>query len=475
MKRGEQMTSSRKAQRQQKTLNRDSSQEEVVNTQGTVRAQSSYPAQVRSYTCGTEYTLLEEMLKLDNMMAALKRVEQNKGAAGVDKVDVKSLRPYLKEHWFRIREELLEGTYKPRPVRRVEIPKSDGGVRLLGIPTLVDRLIQQGLAQVLTPIFDPSFSNSSYGFRPNRSTHQAVKQAKQYIEEGHRYVVDLDLEKFFDRVNHDILMARVARKVKDKRILGLIRAYLNAGVMTNGVRVRSEQGVPQGGPLSPILSNVILDDLDKELERRGHRFVRYADDCNIYVKTERAGQRVMDGVKRFVEDELKLKVNEQKSAVDRPWKRKFLGFSFTPERKTRTRIAPKARAKFEDKVRELTRRSRSMSMEKRVDQLNVYLRGWMGYFRLADTRSVIESLDQWTRRRLRMCYLKQWKKPQTVYRNLVKLGLSPDFARQLSGSGKGYWRLANTPQVNKALGLAFWANQGLLSLVQLYDKLRSVS
>gem|GEM_PF-1296057 len=350
-----------------------------MNTQGTVRAQSSYPAQVRSYTCGTEYTLLEEMLKLDNMMVALKRVEQNKGAAGVDKVDVKSLRPYLKEHWFRIREELLEGTYKPQPVRRVEIPKSDGGIRLLGIPTLVDRLIQQGLAQVLTPIFEPSFSNSSYGFRPNRSTHQAVKQAKQYIEEGYRYVVDLDLEKFFDRVNHDILMARVARKVQDKRTLGLIRAYLNAGVMANGVCVRSEQGVPQGAPLSPILSNIILDDLDKELERRGHLFVRYADDCNIYVKTARAGQRVMEGVKRFVEDVLKLKVNEQKSAVDRPWKRKFLGFSFTPERKTRTRIAPKARAKFEDKVRELTRRSRSMSMEKRVDQLNVYLRGWMGY------------------------------------------------------------------------------------------------
>ncbi|KAF0195016.1 MAG: reverse transcriptase (RNA-dependent DNA polymerase) [Bacillota bacterium] len=469
------MTSSRKEQGQQKTLSRGSLQEEVVNTQGTVRAQSSYPAQVRSDTCGTEYTLLDEMLKLDNMMAALKRVEQNKGAAGVDEVDVKSLRPYLKEHWFRIREELLEGTYKPQPVRRVEIPKSDGGVRLLGIPTLVDRLIQQGLAQVLTPIFDPNFSNSSYGFRPNRSTHQAVKQAKQYIEDGYRHVVDLDLEKFFDRVNHDILMARVTRKVKDKRVLKLIRAYLNAGVMANGVCVRSEQGVPQGGPLSPILSNIILDDLDKELERRGHRFVRYADDCNIYVKTVRAGQRVMEGVKRFVEDELKLKVNEQKSAVDRPWKRKFLGFSFTPERKTRTRIAPKARAKFEDKVRELTSRSRSMSMAKRIDQLNVYLRGWMGYFRLADTRSVIESLDQWTRRRLRMCYLKQWKKPKSVYRNLVKLGLSADFARRISGSGKGYWRLSNTPQMNKALGLAFWANQGLLSLVHLYDKHRSVS
>ena len=254
MKRGEQMTSSRKEQGQQKTLNRGSSQEEVVNTQGTVRVQSSSPAQVKSYTCGTEYTLLEEMLKLDNMMAALKRVEQNKGAAGVDKVDVKSLRPYLKEHWPRIRGELLEGTYKPQPVRRVEIPKSDGGIRLLGIPTLVDRLIQQGLSQVLTPIFDPSFSNSSYGFRPNRSTHQAVKQAKQYIEDGYRYVVDLDLEKFFDRVNHDILMARVARKIKDKRILGLIRAYLNAGIMAKGVCVRSEQGVPQGG-LSKALDN----------------------------------------------------------------------------------------------------------------------------------------------------------------------------------------------------------------------------
>lgn len=446
-----------------------------MNTQGTERVQSSYPAQVRSYTCGTEYTLMEEMLKLENMMAALKRVEQNKGAAGVDKVDVKSLRPYLREHWQGIREQLLAGTYKPQPVRRVEIPKPDGGVRLLGIPTLVDRLIQQGLSQILTPIFDPSFSNSSYGFRSNRSTHQAVKQARQYIEDGYRYVVDLDLEKFFDRVNHDILMARVARKVRDKRVLKLIRAFLSAGIMVNGVYVRNDEGTPQGGPLSPLLANIILDDLDKELEKRGHRFVRYADDCNIYVKTERAGLRVMEGVKKFVEDELKLKVNDNKSAVDRPWKRKFLGFTFTPERKTRTRIAPKARTKFQDRVRELTSRSRSMSMEKRVEQLNVYLRGWIGHFRLADTRSVIEALDEWTRRRLRMCYLKQWKKPQTVYRNLLGLGLKPDFARNLSGSGKGYWRLSNTPQINKALGLAFWANQGLLSLVQLYDKYRSVS
>ena len=469
------MASSREEQGQQNTRNRGSSQEEVVNTQGTVRAQSSSPAQARSDTCGQANPLLEEMLKLENMMAALKRVEQNKGAAGVDKVDVKSLRPYLREHWPRIREELLEGTYKPQPVRRVEIPKSDGGVRLLGIPTLVDRLIQQGLAQVLTPIFDPKFSSSSYGFRPNRSTHQAVKQARQYIEEGYRYVVDVDLEKFFDRVNHDILMARVALKVNDKRILRLIRAYLNAGIMVNGVYVRSDEGTPQGGPLSPLLANIILDDLDKELEKRGHRFVRYADDCNIYVKTERAGQRVMEGVKRFVEDELKLKVNEQKSAVDRPWKRKFLGFSFTHERKTRTRIAPKARDKFKQRVRQLTCRSRSMNMDRRIERLNTYLRGWMGHFRLADTRSVIQELDEWIRRRLRMCYLKQWKKPQAVYRNLVKLGLAPDFARRICGSGKGYWRLSNTPQMNKALGLTFWANQGLLSLTQRYDQYRSVS
>jgi group II intron reverse transcriptase/maturase len=418
---------------------------------------------------------LEKVLERENMLHALRRVESNKGAPGIDGMDLKSLRPYLTENWPRIKNELLQGTYRPAPVRRVEIPKPDGGVRLLGIPTVTDRLIQQALLQILTPIFDPIFSNSSFGFRPGRSAHQAVKQAQGYIEAGYRYTVDLDLEKFFDKVNHDILMARVAHKVIDKRVLKLIRAYLQAGILLNGVCLRSEEGTPQGGPLSPLLANVILDDLDKELERRGHKFTRYADDCNVYVKSKRAGERVMESVKRFVEERLKLKVNVQKSAVDRPWRRKFLGFSFTSEKITRIRLAPKTLARFKDKIRQLTRRSRGVSMKQRLHDLNTYLRGWVGYFRLADTPSVLQSLEEWLRRCLRMCLLKQWKKPKAKKRNLVAQGIPAEWAGCISGSRKGYWRLANTPQVNKALGFPYWRNQGLFSLVEMYRSLRGAS
>jgi group II intron reverse transcriptase/maturase len=391
-------------------------------------------------------------------------VKRNHGAPGVDGISVESLTGYLKENWLSTKEQLLTGTYKPSPVRRVEIPKPDGGVRLLGIPTAVDRLIQQALLQVLTPIFDPGFSRHSYGFRPGRNAHQAVIQARQYIQDGNRFVVDIDLEKFFDRVNHDILMARVARKVRDKRVLLLTRRYLEAGIMVNGVVVANDEGTPQGGPMSPLLANIMLDDLDKELENRGHKFVRYADDCNIYVKSHRAGQRVMESVKDYVEGRLKLKVNQSKSAVDRPWKRKFLGFSFTYGKETKIRLAPKTVKRFKETIRRKTQRNRGISLEERVEELNRYLRGWIGYFKLAETTKVFKSLEMWMRRRLRACLLKQWKHPRTKRKRLVALGIPEEWATKISNSRKGYWRLSKTPQVNKALGVAFWRNQGLVSL-----------
>jgi len=415
---------------------------------------------------------MEQVVERQNMLQALRRVQQNKGAPGVDGMDVKVLSFFLQEHWQGIREELLNDAYKPKPVRRVEIPKPDGGVRLLGIPTVFDRLIQQAFLQVLTPIFDPEFSEHSYGFRPGRSAHQAVKVAQKYIEEGYGYAVDIDLEKFFDRVNHDMLMARVARKVKDKRVLRLIRRCLQAGVMVNGVCMNTDEGTPQGGPLSPLLANIMLDDLDKELEKRGHRFARYADDCNIYVKTPRAGERVMASVREFAEKKLKLKVNGEKSKVDRPQKLKFLGLSFTWGKKPRIRIAPKALERFKERIRAITQRSKGISMERRLGELNTYLQGWIGYFRLADTESIIRDLDSWIRRRLRMCMLKQWKRSETKYKKLVVLGIHPEEARKLAGSRLGYWHLSRTPQMSKALDSAYWHRQGLLSLVATYRLLR---
>lgn len=416
--------------------------------------------------------LMEQILSRQNLLEALHRVESNKGAAGIDGVSTEQLREYVMKHWGAIRQQLLEGSYKPSPVRRVEIPKPDGGVRLLGIPTVIDRLIQQAILQVLTPIFDPGFSPNSFGFRPNRRGHSAVRQAQRFIREGYRIVVDIDLAQFFDRVNHDILMSRVARKIKDKRVLKLIRAYLQSGVMTGGVCVSSEEGTPQGGPLSPLLGNILLDDLDKELERRGLRFCRYADDCNIYVKTRRAGERVKASVTRFLEGKLKLKVNEEKSAVDWPWKRKFLGFSFTFEKETRIRLAPKSLKRVKNKIRELTTPTWSISMKERIRILNQYLMGWLGYYALIETPSVLKRLEQWTRRRLRLCLWHQWKRVRTRIRELRALGLPERQVLEIANTRKGAWRTSQTPHLHKALGTAYWQSQGLKSLTQRYNELR---
>lgn len=419
--------------------------------------------------------LLNRILSRENMLLALQRVEKNKGSHGVDMMPVQNLRQHIVENWISIKEAILKGTYEPMPVRRVEIPKPDGGVRLLGIPTVTDRLIQQAIAQVLSRIYDPMFSEHSYGFRPNRSAHDAVRKAKGYIKDGYRWVVDMDLEKFFDRVNHDRLMNTLAKTIKEKPLLKLIRKYLQAGVMINGVISSTEQGTPQGGPLSPLLSNIVLDELDKELEKRGHKFVRYADDCNIYVKSKRAGERTMASVQQFIEGKLRLKVNEKKSAVDRPWKRKFLGFSFTSSEEPKVRIARESIKRMKKKVREITSRKMPYPMEYRIEKLNQYLIGWCGYFALADTKSIFGKLDSWIRRRLRMCLWKSWKKPKTKIRNLIKLGVPSWKAYEWGNSRKGYWRISKSPILHKTLGNSYWSNQGLKSLQKRYEFLRHLS
>lgn len=379
----------------------------------------------------------------------------------MDRMTVQELPELLKQHWPGIREQLLNGTYEPQPVKRVEIPKPDGGIRKLGIPTVLDRFIQQAVMQVLQGRWDRTFSEHSYGFRPGRSAHQAIAQAQKYIAEGYRWVVDLDLEKFFDRVNHDRLMARIAERVGDKRLLKLIRAFLTAGVMEDGLVNPVDEGTPQGGPLSPLLSNIVLDEFDRELERRGLRFARYADDSNIYVRSKRAGERVMESLKGFLATKLKLRVNEQKSAVARPWNRKFLGFSFTSNREPKRRIAPKAVDRFKERVRELTQRNKGVSIERMAEKLTRYLGGWLGYFGKCQTPSVLEGLDQWIRRRLRSVIWRQWRLGSTKFAKLRQRGVSKDLAAQTAGSAHGPWRIADSPGLHIALPNAYFDSLGI--------------
>ncbi len=465
------MKDSREIQRKQKTSTEveDLLCEEDVEHRGNTEVLSISPASKRRKDGMQEVRdeLLERILSKDNLNLAYKRVVTNKGSHGVDGMKVDELLPFLKQNGEELRQSILAGGYTPQPVRRVEIPKPDGSVRLLGIPTVVDRFIQQAMAQELNKIFDPDFSESSYGFRPNKSAHQAIIAARGYIKQGYRWTVDIDLEKFFDKVNHDKLMSLVARKVTDKRVLRLIRQFLESGIMLNGIKVKSEEGTPQGGPLSPLLANIMLDDLDKELEKRGHKACRYADDCNIYVKSKRAGERVMGSITRFVEEVLKLKINRTKSAVDRPSKRKFLGFSFYIRKgEARNFIHKKPVQRYKEKVKVITARSNGRSMEWRKEALNHLITGWVNYFRIADMKSVAEELDQWTRRRIRMCYWKQWKKIKTRHDELVKLGIESGKAREFANSRKGCWRISNSYILSTSLTNKYLEEQGFLSLTK---------
>ena len=415
------------------------------------------------------------MLSPENLMAALNRVEANRGVPGADGMTTEALRPWLREHWVRVRSELDSGVFRPQPVRRVAIPKPGGGERMLGVPRVLDRFLQQAIAQVLVPVFDPGFSGSSFGFRPGRNAHQAVRVARRAIEDGCRWVVDLDLDRFFDRVQHDALMARVARKVDDRRLLRLIRRFLEAGIMDGGIVSASIEGTPQGSPLSPILSNIMLDDLDRELWRRGLRFVRYADDVRIFVRSKRAASRVLDSVTKVIETGLHLVVNREKSKVVPASVMTMLGFGFYFARggKVRVRVDPKAIARLKMRIKELTSRRWSIAMGERIARINRYVVGWMGYFRLADTPKVFRELDEWFRRRMRQIRWKEWKRPVTRRANLRKLGIPAQTAYEWSYSSKGYWRIAGSAVLQRALPNSYWDDQGLKLLKPTWQKLRS--
>lgn len=409
--------------------------------------------------------LLERVLQRENVLEALQRVESNRGAPGVDGMTVDDLRPHLREHWLRIRDELLAETYEPQAVRRVDIPKAGGGVRTLGIPTVLDRLIQQALVQELNPIFDPTFSDASFGFRPGRGTHRAVKRMQEHVASGRGWVVDVDLEKFFDRVNHDVLMARVARRVKDKRILRLIRRYLRAGMMVDGLAPPREEGTPQGGPASPLLSNILLDDLDKELERRGHAFVRYADDCNVYVRSEAAGERVMASMKCFLWQRLRLKVNIAKSAVGRPWERKFLGYTVTRQpKKPRLKVAPQSERRLRTKLKPILSAGRGRALVEVIRWINPHLERWKNYFKLVETQGAYAEMDKWVRRRLRCIVWRQWKSPRIRCRQLVRRGISRPIAQRLAYRGRGPWHVSRWEPIKQALPDAEFRRLGLMSL-----------
>ncbi len=430
----------------------------------------------KEHTCQQTNKLMEAVVGRENMLYAYVRVMRNKGAAGVDEMTVKDLKPFLQVHWAQIKEQLLNGTYKPQPVLRIEIPKPGGkGMRKLGIPTVLDRLVQQAVLQVLTPIFDPHFSEFSYGFRPNKSAHHALIQAKAHMAKGKRWVVDMDLEKFFDEVHHDVLMSRVARRIKDKRMLYLIRQFLQAGIMIGGLVTQPVKGTPQGGPLSPLLSNILLDDLDKELERRGHSFCRYADDCNIYVGSRRAGERVLTSLEPFITGKLRLKINRSKSAVDRPWNRKFLGYTVTFHKPPRLKVAPASLARFKGKLKESFRRGKGKNLKKFIKEIKPILTGWINYFRLAEVKGIFEDLDGWIRRRLRCVLWRQWKRRYTRVKRLMKYGITETRAWISASNGRGPWWNSGASHMNQAFPKKFFDRLGLVSLLDTILRFRNHS
>ena len=466
------MKVSQNNQRLQKTKYLGSNAQDRVELEHKQRVHREFSATLKGETDEFEYGSLERILSRENLLLAMKRVISNKGSHGVDGMTVYELKQFLQMNWIRIREDIFNNEYKPMPVRRVEIPKPSGGTRLLGIPTVLDIFIQQAIAQELNLIYDENFSENSFGFRPRRAAKDAIKKAESYINEGYRWVVDIDLEKFFDKVNHDILMYKLSKDIKDKRVLKLIRKYLQSGIMINGIVVSNEEGTPQGGPLSPLLSNIMLDELDKELEKRGHRFCRYADDCNIYVKSKRAGERVMENITSFIEGKLKLKVNINKSAVERPWKRKFLGFTLgIMFGKAYSSISKQSLKKHKDKLREILSRSNPMTLKQRIIKLNQVNIGWINYYGIAKCKGIAVQLDKWIKLRLRMYIWKQWKKVKTRYKNLKKLGLNHYQAIKFANTRKGYWRVANSAILKTTLTNQFFNDLGLKSLTRQYIKI----